>query len=78
MKTCITCHTSLPLSSFQRRGSGLRNECKTCIKARMKRWHAANPGKQAGYQRKWDRENVEKKAEGYRERRRREWERREW
>lgn len=49
MKWCSACMTYQPLPDFNRsstRSGGLDTRCRSCSKARMRAWHAANPAKQ--------------------------------
>lgn len=64
-KTCPKCDETKPLDAFPPRKSGRdgrRNECRTCHGARLRRWHAENPGKYTEYSSRCRERNPERDA----------------
>lgn len=71
LKQCSKCNKWLPDTKefFYAANGKLRNECKTCQKARIKAWKEANPEKAKAYKDAYHDENRDKINKGHRERR---------
>ena len=56
MKTCRTCHETLPLSAFNRKADnrdGLQTACRQCDRTKAKTWQDANKDRAHAAQKAW-------------------------
>lgn len=67
MKQCTKCAEEKPLAQFHKHGSGLRAQCKICVRARnLERYHAflkndpASKAQRRKYSMEWHKDNKER------------------
>lgn len=65
IRACSTCGIEKPLTleffyAQSSKRSGLRTDCKECVKSRTKRWSDINPGRRTQISREWRHKNPEK------------------